>query len=167
MAHPLIPHVRDRLARLTDALVQLKARVREAVATEMGRIVAECVNDVLAAAVRGHPAAPRPPQHRASPRATTRWDDDVDPSSEEVDEDDPEAVERSALPTTAVPGRWPAAVSAGLLAARWLLRRRCPGWPSLGVGLAAGLAALTGHPAVVAALGAVAAATDLIPAPTD
>ncbi|QEL17397.1 hypothetical protein [Limnoglobus roseus] len=167
MSHPLIPHVRDRLVRLTDALVQLKARVREAVATEMGRIVAECVNDVLAAAVRGRPAAPPPPQHRAYRPATARWDDGDDPPAEEDDEDDVASGDRSAPPPTAVARTWPAAVSAGLLAARWLLRRRFPGWPCLGVGLAAALAALTGHPAVVAALGAVAAATDLVPAPTD
>ncbi|QEL16854.1 hypothetical protein [Limnoglobus roseus] len=167
MSHPLIPHVRDRLVRLTDALVQLKARVREAVATEMGRIVAEAVNDLLAAAVRGRPATPPPSPHRPYRPATARWDDDVDDPAVEDDEDDVASVDRSATPSNAVARTWPAAVSAGVLAARWLLRRRFPGWPCLGVGLAAGLAALTGHPTVVAALGAVAAATDLVPPATD
>ncbi|QEL17773.1 hypothetical protein [Limnoglobus roseus] len=160
MTHPLIPHVRDRLVRLTDALVQLKARVREAVATEMGRIVAETVNDLFAAAVRGRTAIP-PPQHRPYRTATARWNAVDDPAAEAAD-----AVDRSAAASNPVAPSWPAAVSAGLLAAQWLWQRRLPWWPCLGGGLAAGLAALIGHPAVVAALGAVTVAADLAPAPT-
>ncbi|QEL17654.1 hypothetical protein [Limnoglobus roseus] len=169
MPHPLIPHVRDRLVRLTDALVQLKARVREAVATEMGRIVAECVNDVLAAAVRGRPT-PVPPSNRAHrPRPAGRWaapDDPVDPDAGDGD-CGVTPVDRPAAAGPPAARPWPAAVSAGVLAAKWLWQRRLPWWPCLGGGLAAGLAALTGHPAVVAALGAVAAAVDLAPAPLD
>jgi hypothetical protein len=46
-ASTLLPILRDRIAHLADTLAELRHRVREAVAVEMGRIVSETVRDLL------------------------------------------------------------------------------------------------------------------------
>ena len=53
MPTSFVPNIRDRLVQLTDALQQLKERVREAVASEMGRIISDSVRELLTTALRG------------------------------------------------------------------------------------------------------------------
>ena len=55
MTSSFLPGVHDRVVRLTRTLGVLKERVREAVATEVGRAVADAVRDVLTAALRRRP----------------------------------------------------------------------------------------------------------------
>ena len=62
MTRSILPQVRDRLIQLTETLHHLKDRVRDAVATEMGRVVSEAVRDVLTTALtarREEPSRPR------------------------------------------------------------------------------------------------------------
>jgi hypothetical protein len=147
--------------RLSDTLGELKAKVREAIAGETGRAVAEAVRLAVTHALsHDHSEEALPSRHRPPPDP---WDDPnadrwADPG-EWVDADDvppppvpevsPSAADRTRL-----------AVAAGLAAGRWVLARG-----SLPVALAVGglvaLAVLFGGPATHAAAAALAAAADL------
>jgi hypothetical protein len=147
--------------RLTDTLGELKARVREAIAGETGKAVAEAVRAAVAHALTGDLRdVPAPSRGRASPDP---WDDPhadrwADPG-EWTDADDvpPPPVPEPALNAA---DRTRLAVAAGVAAGRWVLSRG-----SLPVALAVGglvaLAVLFGGPATHAAATALAAAADL------
>lgn len=150
-----IDYLADRIQRLGDTLSTLRRRVREAVATELGRAVGEAVQDVLRTVVAGSAPAPA-----YSARTADEYDD-------EPDWDDPP--HRYATPATRIPNesippveaRLPTAVVTGLAAARWATERRLPTWASAGVGIVAMAVAWCGGPVVQAVTAAVAAAADL------
>ena len=152
---------RDRLQQLASTLVTLRERVREAVASEMGKAVGEALRDLLTAILnRNTSRMPSPPVHPTAPpppASSTRWDDD----------DDEYFDDHAAEPTLPKPHRGPVpqppvdAVRLGFGLARWLLQRRVPILAGLGVGLAVGLATLSSHPIVQTGLAVIAAATEL------
>ena len=140
----------DRLRRLAGSLGEYRRRVREAVAGETARLVADAVRDVLAAALGGRPEPAEPGWARPA-RRHRGWDDD-EPDWRD-DEAEPYAA-RSAM--TAEP-RLPAAAAVALAVSRWWSGRR-PAWVGLGLGALAAAAALFGGPALQAAAGLAAAA---------
>ncbi len=146
--------------RLTETLGELKARVREAIAGETGRAVAEAVRLAVTHALTGggeeatsHPY--RPPVDPWDDPNTDRW---ADPSGwHDADDAPPPPLPEPSLNAA---DRTRLAVAAGLAAGRWVLARG-----SLPVAVAVGglvaLAVLFGGPATHAAATALAAAADL------
>ena len=172
------------LRRLSRALLDLRDRVREALAGEVARAVGEAVNEVVAAVLRGGPppAAP-PPRDGGHPGRShwadaDPWGDSSPPWPDGWDAADfgrePDDVETPPVSDDEVSGakpRTPAglgAVAAGLSAGRWWLGRRGSVVEAVGVGLIVVLAVLVGGPlaragaAVVSAAADVSAATDAL-----
>ena len=154
----IVPNIRDRLVQLTDALHQLKERVREAVASEMGRIISDSVRELLTTALRGRnePQVPEREYHSSSTHSwhhldeEDHWDHDPDPT----------------FPTQSPivpPTTWRTAMTIGVLTTKWLWLRRFAVWSSLGIGSTVGLLALHGHPIVQTLITAVSTAAELIP----
>jgi hypothetical protein len=148
--------------RLTDTLGELKARVREAIAGETGRAVAEAVRAAVAHALAGDsPDDDDSRRHRSPPDP---WDDPpadrwADPGEwADADDDTPPP----SLPGPGLSGsdRTRLAVAAGLAAGRWVLSRG-PLPAAIVVGGLVALAVLFGGPATHAAAAALAAAADL------
>ena len=160
MTSSIVPPIRDRLVQLTETLHQLKDRVREAVATEMGRVVSDAIRDVLTTALRVRaedPSHPRP-DHQYQ---TDQWSaDDADDWDDDRSDPDPSSRRIPSPPAPASP--WAAALSVGVLVAKWLWGHRVPLWPCAGVGVLAGVATFHGGPVVRASLAALAAAADLV-----
>ena len=107
---------------------------------------------------------------RARVEEFTRSSSGYDPSSsrwqDDNDWDEPPRKVHSQMPSEspiAESSKWPAAVSAGLLVAKWLWFRRYAFWPCFGLGLVASVAIWHGHPVIRATLAAVSAAADVIP----
>lgn len=138
----------DRLRRLAGALSHYRRRVREAVAGETARLIAEAVRDVLAAALGGHLVPPEPAWARPS-RPHRDWDD-------EPDWRDNHAEPYVATPTMTPEPRLPVAAVAALAVSRWWAGRR-PAWLGLGLGTLAAAATLFGGPTLQTAAGLVAA----------
>ena len=154
MTRSILPPVRDRLIQLTETLHHLKDRIREAVATEMGRVVSEAVRDVLTTALTVR--REEPPRPRADPQSWTEdWSED-DPDAGEDDRADAE------LSSSAPASPWATALSVGVVAAKWLGTQRVSVWPCLGGGVLATTAMLSGGPVLRATLVAVATAWDLV-----
>jgi hypothetical protein len=151
LANPLT----DRLVRLTQAFQQLKERIRDAVALEMGKVIADAVRGWITSALQTR----REPL-RYEPEYPSRYDDGWDDSHEDWNTPEPEFVPQTVEPTTK-PTRWAAALSIGMVTARWLIARRIPFAASLGVGVLAGACALAGGPLVQSALSTASAAADL------
>ena len=151
MTRSIRPQLRDRLIQLTETLHHLKDRVRDAVATEMGRVVSEAVRDVLTTALtvrREEPSRPR--------AAHGSWTED-DPAAWEEDEREDAELSPS-LPASP----WATALSVGVVAAKWLGTQRVSVWPCIGGGVLATTAMLSGGPVLRATLVAVATAWDLV-----
>jgi hypothetical protein len=160
-------------------MADLRDRVREALAGEMARAVAEAVREVVASVLRGGtttapvPADVRPARTRgrwADPDPDP-WDDRPDWARDDLDEDDvqnsaaygatsPEADPPAPAPPAGPPAA-PAAVAAGVSAGRWWLRRRGSVVEAVGVGVLVTLAVLAGGPAALAGAAVVTAAADL------
>jgi hypothetical protein len=166
---PVLESIRDRLVRLAETLGQLKVRVREAVATELGRAVADAVRDLLTAVLRARPVSEQDAdERRFRSRPTDPWvDDDPDPWADDEPRDDPDddrlRPQPDSSPTS--PPRsasWAPALTVGVVLTRWLLVHRLRLWSYLGVGVALGAAVLAGGPVVRAVLAAVATAADLV-----
>ena len=160
MTASIVPPIRDRLMHLTETLHQLKDRVREAVATEMGRIVSEAIRDVLTTALRVRAEEPSHPRPDRRDRADEWTEDDGD--SWDDDRQDPDPSPRRMPSPPAPSSGWAAALSVGVLVAKWLWGHRVPLWPCVGVGVLATAATLHGGPVVRASLAALAAAADLV-----
>jgi hypothetical protein len=173
----LAAHVR----RLRAALARLAAEVRAAIARAVGQATGDAVRDALRVILDGPPAQPAardPPEDAdvlwGQPRRP-RWPTEpyaghYDPyhlPERETDylEDDPEDEPDEGLsaerPEPPPAGAWSRALAVGCQAAAWWLRRH-PGplalLAAVGVGLAAGLAALAGGPLVAGGSAAAAAA---------
>jgi len=148
----------DRITRLAQSFQELKERVRDAVATEMGKVVADAVRDWITSAL----ITRRPPSRYADREEHPRYDDGWDDRPEGWEYAEPVAVPESETvePRTQSP-RWAAALSIGVVAARWLIARRLPLVPSLSFGFLAGLCAVAGGPLVQSVLAATTAAADL------
>jgi len=160
------------LGRLQQHLDAVGEQVREAVATAVGRTVAEAVGEAVYDALTPYldpsGAASRSYSRSAERSAQTRQDGNDpawrrdggsspwrDPYAYDSDDDDAEAAYRSSLRDEPRSRRWRRAITAGLQAAAWWLRRH-PGQVSLmaalAVGTVAGLAVLAGHVSGIAAL---------------
>lgn len=174
--------VRTHMDGLTDSLSSLRDRVRSAVAGEMAKAVAEALRELLHAVLQ---RSANPPEHRSSGMAAGRFASDspmpspVDRRWDLEDDEVPEAwpatpwpAVSSVPPSARASDHRPAptdsatapadAVRTGAGLATWLLRRQVPVVAGIGLGLAAGLAALSGHPLVRTLLGVAAAAAELI-----
>ena len=153
------PPLHDRLVRLAESFQQLKERVRDAVATEMGKVMADAVRDWVTTALQGRMPTRLSPEETefASPRSSDGWDDD------HWAEEEPhyEAPVHDASPEPKV-SSWAAALSLGFVAAKWLIIRRLPFVPSVGAGVLLGAFALVGGPLVQASLAAATAAADIV-----
>ena len=180
------------LRRLSRALLDLRDRVREALAGEVARAVGEAVNEVVAAVLRGGPPPAAPPRDGGRP-GPSPWADRYsayDPDLEHDPWDEPPTwregqdaadfdrapggVETPPVHNDEVPRakpRTPAglgAAAAGLSAGHWWLGRRGSVLEAVVVGLGVALAVLAGGPlaragaAVVSAAADVSAATDAL-----
>jgi hypothetical protein len=150
--------IRDRMDGLTSSLTTLRERVRQAVAGEMAKAVAEALRDLLQA-ILIRDARPvvleSPPQSQPS---AGRWDDDED---EEWYEEPRTALPPRYVPPTPANSRVEA-LRTGVGITTWMLHRKMPLLAGLGFGLVAGLAALSTHPLVKTGLAVAAAAAELI-----
>jgi hypothetical protein len=177
----------DRLCRTLDSLSR---EVRDAIARAIGQAVSEAVREAVHAVLEEPPLQPEKPgcPHDLSVRPPPAWEEPDeaywagDPDALEEPDDflypDAAGEERFARQTPesfrpppgqrpAMPrdSRWSQAVTAGLLAAAWWLRRspgRCSLLSALGVSLIAGLAALVGGPLAAAVAGAAGSALMLL-----
>jgi hypothetical protein len=149
----------DRIARLAQSFVELKERVRDAVATEMGKVVADAVRDWITSELISRRPRSQYTERDEESRYDDGWDDKPDgwEYAEPIAVPEPESVE----PRTQS-SRWAAALSIGVVAFRWLIGRRLPMVPSLGVGVLAGLCTVAGGPLVQSLLAASTAAADLV-----
>jgi len=151
-----------KLRRLADTLGELKERVRDAIAGELSRVVAQTVQDILRSFVRGR-SEPPPPENRREP---SDWRDDHDPWADEQEdhfpparyEPEPEEID----PPPAPVNRWHRAFELGTTVLRWWLAGRWKPFVGLGVASLAGAAAWYGGPAIHAGTGVVLAAAELI-----
>jgi hypothetical protein len=150
----------ERLRRLSETLNDLKERVRDAVAGELSRVVANTVQDVVHSFIRSKPEPPP----REVPQERPSWQED-DPWAEEV-EDYP--VRREFEPEEVIPppleqnDRWQRALALGTTVLRWWLAGRWKPFLGLGVAGLAGAAAWWGGPAIHAGTGVVLSAAELI-----
>jgi hypothetical protein len=178
----------DHARRLQSALESLANQVRAAIARIIGQATGDAMRDAVTVILDGPPARPagddvREERERPwnSPRRSS-WPNSAydpyapDPYGRDSDErypepergytppeeDDPHQ-ERSAGPEQ--PGRWSQAVATGCQAAGWWLKRH-PGRLSViaavGVGVAAGFAALFGGPLVVSGSALAASALGIL-----
>jgi hypothetical protein len=149
-------------------MAELRERVREALASEMARVVAEAVREVITAVLRGGPMPYGRGPTPARPVTADRWDDPdpwdesdpygrVEPVHHHIEDDTP-APTGAATRSMAVA---PAAVASGVSAGRWWLRRRGSAVEAIGVGVLVALAVLSGGPVVRMSATVAAAAADL------
>jgi len=151
-----------RLQRLSETLNDLKERVREAVAAELSRVVANTVQDVVHAFLRSRPEQPP----REVPPERPRWQDDDDPWAEDI-EDEPlrrevEPEEEEVPAPVEQNDRWQRAFELGTTVLRWWLAGRWKPFVGLGFAGLAGAAAWWGGPAIHAGTGVVLSAAELI-----
>ena len=148
-----------RLAHLRQTLDGLGAKLRESIAHAVGQTVAGAVQEAVRAALADQ--SERPPafghRHRTDDLPRSLWNDpddaffDEDEPDEWPPEDEDEALTPAgpATPDVARSSPWPRAVSFGLQAAAWWLRRRagrCSVLAALSVGLLTCAVAYTGGP---------------------
>ena len=155
----------EQLQQLAATLTVLRGRVREAVAGEVGKAVAEAVSEVITAGLGGRLvryASRVSAPYRSSGYGRSDWEDPeaqywaegYSPCREPQEEDEPPA--KSPTPE--------AALAVALTAGRWWLARHGSSWGAAGVGLAAGVALLTGGPLARTTLGALWAIQRLVAA---
>ena len=144
--------------QLTDALHQLKDRVREAVASEMGRIVSDTVRELLTTALQGRNEQ-QYSSHEYQSSTTHTWHDSDDEEHWNYDSGPTSPTPLPSNPST----DWPTALTISVLTTKWLWLRRFAVWSSLGIGSAVGLLAMHGHPIVQTVISAVATAAEMFP----
>ncbi len=128
--------------RLAGTLRLLQERIRDAVATEVGLVAGQAMQNVLHSLIRG----PEPRKEREE-----MYRDEY--ADEDPDEEEP-LPERPSLPVP-VPVFAPANFGSRLL--NLWLARRAPALATLGAGLLTGLLAWCGSPVLIASLVATAA----------
>ena len=133
--NPLSTLAQTRILQLTQTLTDLRERVREAVATEMGRAIGDAVRDLLAAVLHRRPSLPDPRSWK--PRASSRrpdrarddpWNDESeweDPHHPDEDLEEPDFPSPKPAPPVLSPTtRWSTAVTMGAAVAHWGLQRK-------------------------------------------
>ena len=141
---PLRIAVVDRLNQLTAVLMDLKERVRAAVASEVGKAVGDAVRDLVSAIVRHRPSAPvereprvfHPYLDRSRPHDPWDEEDDGRPESWDADDSDPRRCRSNDeggseyCPTSEPPPRsgWASALTLGAGVVRWVVAHRGPPW---------------------------------------
>jgi len=149
--------VKEHVRRLRDSLAMLATQVRAAIARVVGQTTGDAVRDALTVVFDGPPAASLP-SSRDPPDDRGFWHDgrrpywssqrDYDPYDERdrYEEDDDEPPDPAEQPRSSM---WSRVVAVGCQAASWFFLRH-PGRNSLivavGVGIAAGVAAIIGSP---------------------
>ncbi len=166
--------VTQRFHKLSDSLVELKVKVREAMATELATAVGTAVRDILVISILDHIVFPStrtvPPAHAGGWRhdSPDRWGDPKDPWDDSDDYDRPHTSSRyerngrdeermNPVPTTAV-------IAIGVNVGRWWLARNGSTHTAVGLGILTTALGFAGGPLAYAALGVLAAATDLMTA---
>ena len=160
--------------RLQSALESLAGQVRAAIARIVGQATGEAMRDAVAAILDGPPVQPTRDEFREererpwSSQRRPSWPNSTydpyapDPYTRDPDEEYPDPERRYVPPDDdeshqrrssgpEPPGRWSQAVATGCQAAGWWLKRRPGRWSvitAVGVGVAAGIAALFGGPLV-------------------
>ena len=143
---PLAQAAGGHLARLADALADLKHRVRVAVAAEKAAAIADSVRGLLTAVL-----APSDRRYRPAPDTVGRggrddpdgWGDD----GGDGDFDDAESAPARPAPVPPPePARrpWMTSVWAGVAVTRWLLARPASVWLAVGIGALATATTLVG-----------------------
>jgi hypothetical protein len=142
----------QRLHHLSDTLVELKERVRDAVASELSRVVAQTVQGVVHAFILGQP---QPAQRVHEPERHHWQDDDPDPWQEDDQDENDRYTTQQSQPIPEEPDpepdptpndRWKRAYTLGATVLCWVLGQR---WkPLIGIGVASllGTAAGCGGP---------------------
>lgn len=146
--------VHTQLAGLARTLAELKDRVRVAVAGELGRAVSGAVQQVVQALAAGPNTCRWPSSSYRVDDRDDRWYQSHDPWAD----DEPEPDAAAPAPDAGVP----AAVAAGVFAARWWLGRRGTLVTAAGVGVGVGLFGVFGGPAARTAVAALAAVADVL-----
>jgi len=167
--------VTQRCHKLTNSLVELKSKVREALATELATAVGAAVRDVIVVAIIDRilttPRSSTAPSRSGSWRddENDRWGDPKDPWAETDDYDRPRPSSRYELddrdeevPPPSVPTA--AAVAVGVNVGRWWLARRGTLPTAIGFGILATALGFAGGPFAHAVLAVLAATTDLMTA---
>jgi len=162
--------VRRHLARLRESLETLTERVRDALAHAVGDAVASAVREAVRLlvddSVASLPARPswqeHDPDRPSWQHEQSFWNDDYDDQLDDVDTV-PEAMQPKSIPQAS---RWPRAIAIGFQAAAWWLRRQASRFPvvtTLGIGLAASVAAYAASPLMlVTGAGVIGAALGLM-----
>jgi hypothetical protein len=141
----------EQLRRLAGTLAVLHGRVREAVAGEVGKAVADAVAEVLTVALGGHSARPGGYGGRAPAYGRADWDDpDATGRGDGYGRPSRPAADGPTDPPISPDA--PAAVAVAVAAGRWWLGRRGSTWQAAGITMAAGAALLGGGPVARAAL---------------
>ncbi|MFO0825299.1 MAG: hypothetical protein U0792_19620 [Gemmataceae bacterium] len=169
--------VTKRVHNLSGSLVELKSKVREALATELAGAVGNAVRDILVVAILDRVITP--PRTTPSPPHSPgwgdtrydRWGEPKDPWGEDDDDDRPGTSSRTALdnhdnegPVATVPTT--AAIAVGVHVGRWWLARDGSTHTAVGLGVLATALGFAGGPFAHAVLAVLAAATDLMTADT-
>jgi len=168
--------VTQRFHKLSGSLVELKVRVREAMATELASAVGNAVRDIVVVAMLDRIVNPSsrttPPAHAGSWRrhdGYDRWADPNDPWAEPDEYDRPSTSSRYELderedeePRPVVPTS--AALMVGVSVGRWWLARHGTLPTAIGFGILATALGFAGGPFAHAALAVLAATTDLLTA---
>jgi len=141
------PHAAGaHLARLADALADLKHRVRVAVAAEAAAAVADTVRQVLTAALAPSDRANRPESGRPT---RDGWDDPDGWGDSDGDGGFNDAESDPARPAPVPPPEparrpWTTSVWAGIAVTRWFLARPASAWLAVAAGAMTAATALVG-----------------------
>lgn len=167
--------VTNRVHKLSESLVELKWKVREAMATELATAVGTAVRDILVVALLDRlvniPSRTVPtPAHAGGWRDDKydRWGDHKDPWDNDAEYDrpgtssryEPEDCDAEEEPPRAVPAA--AAVALGVQVGKWWLARQGTISTAVGLGVLASVLGFAGGPVARAALAVLATATDLL-----
>jgi len=151
----------DRVRQLNDNLQDLALRLKDAIATAVGRAVAQAVRDGVNALLGAREEHPDPKRFDGRPQADRRaWDDEDAPWFDPAEE-----VVPPAQPARPAANRWKEAGRAALQTALWWLRqqpRRRPILTTTLVAVAAGSVALVAGPGFAACVSVIASIASLL-----
>ena len=159
--------VSERLHGLAETIIDLKVRVRAAIATELGRAVGIAVRDVLVIVLADRAIdhyRPARPDGWDNPEGTDAWNAEADRWDEPNryspgrNRDDADADPDSSPMPAAV------AMAVGVQVGRWWLARRGNLTGAIGVGMLTAAIGLAGGAAARAALAVLAATADVLTA---
>jgi len=164
--------ITTRIHKLSESLVELKLKVREALATELATAVGTAVRDIIVVATLDRILNPLP----RSPATTRtsgwghdgydRWSEPRDPWADDDERPGSSRYELAEREEEAPPRVVPAttAIAVGVQVGRWWLSRNGTLPTAVGFGILATTLGFTGGPFAHAALAVLAAATDLLTA---